>query len=698
MRELKSLLNPKSIAVIGASREKDKLGRMLLDNILHSGFSGNVFPVNPKAEKIGKLKSFKTVMEIETEVDLAVIAIPAKFVLEVVKQCAQKGVSSIIVITAGFSETGKSGLENEYKIKKVCEENDINLLGPNCLGIISPHNNLNATFGKSKVEKGDIAFLSQSGALGTSALDWAEQMGLGFAYFISLGNKASLNENTFLEFLNKDKKVKIIALYLEDFDNGRKFLELASKIEKPIVVLKPGKTKEAQKALGSHTGSLAQDHLIVSAALSQAGCIEVSTIEELFNFMAAFSWSNGSLQGNNIAVITNAGGPGVVTTDKIELTGLNLAELENKTIKNLGLTLPAASNLENPVDVLGDALADRYKSAIETVSQDENVNGMIVILTPQVMTEFEKTAKVIVSQKKKSDKPIVATFMGGAEVEQARKLLSNSQVPNFSFPGDAVNSLSYMWQFSKPRKVVAIKPYKQKTDEDALKNGVLDIIKAEKLLKKYDIRTLKSAYPKDVAHARRILNKIGGPVVLKIIHPKLLHKTDMSAVKLNVKTPESIEKSYRDLVTQAEKLGLDGYKIQVQPFMRDKLEVILGVKRSDDSKVLINGKEVVRKKGFGHSVIFGGGGIYAEVYRDISIGLIPLSEEYIDKMLGETKIFQILSGARGKKYDVKAVKKILLNLSKLIMDYPEISELDMNPVFVKQKDAWVADVKVIVKS
>lgn len=705
MSNLESLLQPKSIAVIGASRDKGKLGRLVLDNIINHGFKGKVYPVNPKSARIGKLKCYKSVRDIPGRLDLALIAIPSKFVYSVVKECCDKKVGSIAVISSGFSEIGQEGLKEELKIKGLAGSCGINFLGPNCLGIISTNVKLNATFAKNKVSKGNIAFLSQSGALGTAALDWAEESGVGFSHFISLGNKASLSENAFLKYLSEDREIDAIVLYLEDFSDGKNFIKIASKIKKPIIVLKPGKSEAAQIALGSHTGSLAQDDLIVSKALKQAQVLRVETIEELFNVMKLFSYKK-KLEGNKIAIVTNAGGPGVITTDAVELTGLKLAQLANKSQQYLALKLPGAANFRNPIDVLGDALADRYEVALKTAISDRGVDGVIVILTPQVMTEIEKTAEVIYKASRRTDKFIVSVFIGGKEVKKGAEILARRNMPFVSYPDDAVKALAYIVKSKTPKKEgKTIQSIGSKQKKNVLKvskliqnkHGALDTQVSEKIIKIYKIPVLESYFPQDIAAARKFVKKLKFPVVMKLIHPDLLHKTDLNAVKLNITGDNELRIAFGDLVKQAGKLRLEGYKVQMQHFVKGALELIIGVKCDQDQYVDIGGRKVVRKRGFGHSIMFGMGGIYTEIYKDVSLRIAPLTMRDINELINETKVSRILKGARGIKYNMKKVREILAKLSQLVVDFPQIAELDINPLFAKGDDVWVVDVKMILE-
>ncbi len=702
MIKLDSLVDPKSIAIIGASREKGKLGRVVLDNLVNSGYKGKVYPVNPKAKKIRSLRCYASVNDIRGEIDLVVIAIPSKFIYQVAQDICKKKAKSVVIISSGFSEIGQDGFEEEYRIANLFKKNGIHLLGPNCLGIISTHSSLNATFAKNKVTKGGIAFLSQSGALGTSGLDWAEESKVGFSHFISIGNKADLTENDFLELFLKDKNVNSIVFYLEDFADGSKFIDICSKANKPILVLKPGKSEAAQKALGSHTGSLAQDDLIVSAALKQARVLRVNSIKELFDVMKLLD-SEKELKGNNLAIVTNAGGPGVLTTDAIELTNLRLADLTNRIQQKLALKLPAASNVKNPVDVLGDAMADRYNTALNSVVQDEKVDAVIVILTPQTMTQIEETAKVIVDTARKSKKFVIPAFLGGKESKTGIVYFDKYDVPYFKYPEEAAKTLAYMYESqqlrSKSRKINGLNldgKVQQVSKIISKQEEGVDTQTALKILKKYKIPVLSSSFPQDIAAARKFVKKVDFPIVMKLVHPGLLHKTDVNAVRLNIDNFTMMENEFLDLKKLAKKLKLKNSRIQLQPFIKGALELIIGVKENKDQYGEINGRQILRKKGFGHTILFGMGGIYTEIYKDFSLRIAPLYVTDINEMIEETKVSKILKGARGKKYNIRKIKEVLASLSQLVTDHPQISELDINPLLAKGDRVWVVDVKMLV--
>lgn len=705
MDNARELLEPKSIAIVGASRDKKKLGRIILDNIIEGGFEGELYPVNLKSDKVANLKAYKKVSDIDDVVDLAIIAVPAAYVLEVVENITQNdSARSIVIISAGFSEIGEAGLELEYKIKTLLSQSDISLLGPNCLGFINTDLKLNATFAESDMKKGSIAFVSQSGALGTAALDTARSLNLGFAFFVSLGNKCDISENELISYFNSNDRVKLISLYLEDFANGKEFMEVASKSTKPIIILKPGKSTEAQEALGSHTGSLAQSDEIIQAALEQSNVVRADSIEELFHIMNLFS-TDQKMDGKRVAIVTNAGGPGVITTDAVSMKGLELVEFSINTQKALKESLPKASNIKNPIDVLGDAKADRFKITLDILERDTKTDAILVLLTPQIMTEVEKTAEIIVQVAENSQKMIIASFIGGDLVDKGKKILEKGNVPVFNYPTDAVETIGNIYAYKNSQSIknkkeiqLGISDSNNSKVRKILNNskGALEGNLSEKILKEYGIPLVPSHFAVDIADCRRVADKYSYPVVLKLIHPEMLHKTEENAVILNIKDETELEKSYHKLTSIAEKHKLEEAKIQVQPFIDGALEVIVGIKKDADQYCEIDGEKIIRKEGFGHTLLFGHGGIYAEVYKDFSLKVLPLKEGDATSLIKETNIGQIIEGYRGIKYNMLKLKDIIYRLDKLVSNFSQIEELDINPLFLKDDKVWVADVKIIL--
>ncbi|HDZ86259.1 MAG TPA: CoA-binding protein, partial [Actinobacteria bacterium] len=447
---LNRLLEPKSIAVIGAAREEGKVGHVILDNLIEAGFKGDIYPINPKADEIHGLKTYPSVSAVKGDIDLVIIVTPAKTVETLIEEGGKKGVKNIVVISAGFKEIGIEGARLERQIVKTAKKHGIRLLGPNCLGVINAHIGLNASFTRVGPLKGNIAFISQSGALQTAVLDMSQELGLGFSKFISLGNKADLDEVDFIQALAADKKTSVICLYLEGVSDGSKFLRVASKIalKKPIIALKAGRTAAGAKAVSSHTGTLAGSEKAYIAAFAQSGVINAASLEQLFSFAKVLS-KQRTPKGNKLGIVTNAGGPAILASDFAAKAVLRIESLSGSTINNLAKFLPSAANLYNPVDLLGDAKADRYEKALKIVFSDENVDSVLVILTPQAMTEIDKTAQIVAKAAKNSKKPIVCAFMGGPEIKKAQDILQLNHIPNFIYPEEAVKAIGSLVTYSK---------------------------------------------------------------------------------------------------------------------------------------------------------------------------------------------------------------------------------------------------------
>jgi acetyltransferase len=676
------MFNPKSVAVIGATPKEGKVGNILLKNL--KDFNGNVYAVNPKYGEILGFECYPSVEKIPDEVDLAIIAVPARFVPEVLENCGKKGIRNAVVISAGFKEAGNYALENE--LIEVCRRYGINLAGPNCLGIINTHNNLNATFSKVMPPKGKIAFLSQSGAFILAVIDWARANNVGFSKIVSLGNKAILDEADFMEYLAKDDDTDVIMLYLEGVKDGRRFMRVARKVSKikPIVAVKSGRTEAGARAASSHTGSLAGSFEACRAAFKQSGVIEAESIEDLFDFSLILS-SVKSVEGG-IAIITNSGGPGVIASDAVEEFGLELAKFEIETIEKLKSVLPPIANLYNPVDVLGDANADRFGKALEIVSDDPNVGAIVAILTPTAQIDFEKATDYVISAKK----PIVTCFMGGESVEKAVERLKKNNIVNFLDPVRAVKSLrSAKWY----GLIKAMKEVDEKIKLDVDVDKARSIIKGIKtkvvgadgfeILRAYGIPVPPYGIAKTAEEALEIADGIGYPVAMKIVSPDVIHKTDVGCVKLDVRREDVISAFY-ELVKRGEDfLKADVEGVLVQKMMPKGKETIIGMKRDPQ---------------FGSLLMFGLGGIYVEVFRDVSFRIAPISKKDAFDMIKEVKAYRLLRGVRGEKpSDINSLVDVLLRISKLSMDFEEIVEMDLNPVFVYESGCCVVDVKMVLR-
>lgn len=687
-KNLDVLFNPKSVAVIGASNEKNKVGNDILVNLIKS-FSGKIFPVNPNDTEIEGLKAFKSIIEIEEIVDLAIIVIPAKFVLEVLKQCGQKGCKNVVIISAGFKEVGEAGKVMEDQLVAVANEYNINLLGPNCLGYISTLLPINASFSEPFDLKGNIAFISQSGALGTAILDKAFAQKLGIGFFVSVGNKAGIDEIDLMKYFAADDRIKVIIMYLEEIKDGKLFMAEASKIstKKPIIVLKAGKTEAGQKAVSSHTGSLAGSAQAYDTAFAQCGIIEAKGPYDFFNLAKGFSLQPLP-QGNRIGIITNAGGPGILLTDLLPENNLKVAKLSDLTKKELKEKLPAAASNHNPVDILGDAKADRYGLAARSVLNDSNVDAVIVLLTPQKMTEVGETAKVIGEIAKVYSKPVFLSFLGENKIVPAYSIFNQYSLPYFDSLSGTTETLSHMLNYknNQNKSKGLAKPEIIKDQNNKFKEKI-----SKKVLTEQDCRDLllplkfplhKAIFAQTEKEILAGAKKVGYPVALKVVSPDIIHKSDVGGVKIGMKNPKELKQGFLEMKKNLNKnikgAKIDGYLVGE---MVSGLEIIVGCK--NDSQ-------------FGPLVMVGAGGIYTEIFKDVAFRIAPFSLADAKKMISELKIYQLFTGARGKApLDVNAVAELLVKLGNFCTQFPEIKEVDFNPVMVKTKGCTVVDLRFL---
>jgi len=699
---MKYLFKPRSVAVIGASREPGKVGHAILKNIVEGGYKGKVYPINPNADKILGLSVYKTVSDVPEDIDLAIVVVPAQAVLDVMEECGKKGVKYAVVISAGFKEVGGEGIEREKKLIEIAKKYGIRVVGPNCLGIMDLHTPLNATFALMPRTRGGIAFVSQSGALLSAILDWAPKVGIGFSKIVSLGNKADLNEVDFLAHLGEDPETKVILLYLESIVDGRRFVEIGSTVtrKKPVILLKGGVTEAGAKAALSHTGAMAGGVTALKAALRKAGIIQVTTLSELFDMAIAFN-SQPIPMGNRIGVVTNAGGGGVIASDLLVSKGLRLAELSKQTIDYLRSTLPPVASIYNPVDVIGDAKADRYRTAIEALLRDQNVDGLLVILTPQAVTEPEETAKVIIQLSREySSKPLLAIFIGGEKVEKATKMLIENNIPVYEMPERAVVAMLGLTSYREFREYVT-KVAEHMKIFDVDKERVLEIIEearkqGRKVLLEHEAKEVVKSYGISVAPTKLAINedeaieiarRFGYPVVLKIASPDITHKSDVGGVIMNLKSDEEVAEAFRTIISNVRRYATTAsvYGIVVQKMVPKGREVIVGATKDTT---------------FGHIIMFGLGGIYTELFKDVSFRLTPLTLYEAREMVAETKAYMLLRGFRGEPpADINSIINVLLRVSKLVTDIPQIAEMDINPLFVYEEGVGAAavDVKIVVE-
>jgi len=697
---LDPLFKPSSIAVIGASRTPGKVGHEVLRNIVNSGFKGRIYPINPNASEILGLECYPSVLDVDGNIDLCVVAVPAEIVPRIIGGIGEKKVKILIILSSGFKESGVEGAKREDAVMNVCRKHKIRVLGPNCLGIIDMYTPLNASFAPTLPRKGNITFISQSGALGTALLDWAIEEGIGFNKVVSLGNKADIDETELIQELMDDDSTKVIILYLEGVENGRQFVRVAREVtqKKPLIILKSGITSAGARAVSSHTGTLAGSDLAYTVAFEYAGVIRVTTTEELFNLAEAFS-TQPIPQGPNVAIITNAGGPGILATDACEKFGLKIAPMTASIVEKLRQKLPSAASFFNPIDLLGDATAERYRFAIDTVLQSEDVHNALIILTPQAMTNPRETAETIIELKRKfPEKPVVTSFLGGKRVEVAIETLEGGKTPNYAFPEKAVQALSSLYRykeykFSPPQRDIVqfevnrerVKILLKKVADDG--RATLKAFEAMEIVNTYGISTPPLQFAATAEEAVTKAEQMGYPVVLKIESPQILHKTDIGGVKLDVASSDEVRTSFYELVGRAH--------------IFNPRATILGV---NVQKMIPSGREMIigmnRDLTFGPMLMFGLGGIYVNFLRDVSFRLSPLSKESAWEMIEETKAYTLLRGIRGEpSSDIDSVVDVMLRVSQLVTDFTQINEMDINPLFVYEKGrgCLALDVKMTIK-
>jgi acetyl coenzyme A synthetase (ADP forming)-like protein len=727
---LEALFAPKSVAVIGASTKPDSLGRAVFKNILFHGYTGVVYPVNPKAKSILGVKAYPSVLDIPDEIDLAVIIVPALAVANVLEECGRKGVRAAIVISAGFKEIGEEGAQRERELQQIAQRYGIALLGPNCLGIINtdPTVSLNATFAPGMPRQGNIAFISQSGALGVAALEYAQRQKIGLSKFISIGNKADLHENHLLDYLKDDPLSDVILLYVEDLEDPQGFHRLATEITSerpkkiPILAIKSGRTLEGAKAATSHTGALAGSDEVYDSIFMQSGVLRVETIEELFDYAIAFAQqplphltrslsASGEGQGEvKIAIVTNAGGAGILATDAAVRHGVQLAEFTEETVRKLRELLPPTVNVANPVDMTGEPNEQRYETVVRTVLEDPNVAGVVVIAAPHILMSLENIARHIVRAvhltrslsasgegQGEVQKPVLACLMAVTDARPAIEILEEANIPHYSFPERAARALAAMARYRewvhRPRTEYRVFTDVQieqarETIARAKRQGRSLLLEPEAhdVLKAYGFPVLQYRFAKSEDEALQAAREIGYPVVLKIVSPDITHKVDVGGVKLDIHSDAELRENYRQMLADVQKAKPDAriFGIFVQEFIKGGKETILGLKRDPL---------------FGPLLMFGLGGIYVEALRDVTFRIAPIRELGVTRMIRQIRGFKILEGFRGEPpSDIDAIAECLARLSQLATQLEEIVELDINPlvVFERGRGARVVDARIVV--
>jgi len=701
-KDIESILSPKSIAVVGATNRPGSVGNAVFLNALNAGYQGILYPVNPRAAYIHSVKAYPRLEEIPDEIDMAVIVVPAEVVPSIVEEAARKKVKALIVISAGFKEVGGRGVELESHLKELVNKHGICMVGPNCIGVINTNEKarMNVSFTTKMPKPGNIAFISQSGALCSAVLGFAEARNIGFSKTICFGNKADVNEIDILKYLKGDPDTDVIIMYLEDISDGREFIEIAREIaweaKKPMLAIKSGRSSEGSRAAASHTGSLAGSDLAYDAIFFQSGIQRVEVINELFDYAVAYS--NQPLpKGNRIAIVTNAGGPGIIAADAAIRHGLSLAPLSENTQQKLKEHLPETASVQNPVDVIGDATHERYEAAIRHILMDDEVHGAIVILTPQAMTDVIETAQIVPRVAERIDKPVLCSFMGVMDVSEGIRYLEKHGIPNYAFPEDAVRTMASMVRFGKilryERKQIRELPVDREAAAKIIKDKLGD--KDRYFMPEYEANAILNCYgfpllpgrliqePSQIAH---VAEKIGLPVAMKISSPDIIHKFEAGGVQLKIKTIEDEKRSFEEIIENAKMFNpeADIQGVHMEKMARGGEEVILGAFRDPQ---------------FGPICMFGLGGEFVEAMKDVTFRLAPMWEISAEIMISSIKAYTILKGIRGvPPSDIKAIKECIMRLSQLVSDHPEIAELDINPLIVypEGQGCVVADSRILL--
>jgi acetyltransferase len=695
---LEAIFAPHSVAIVGASPDPTKLGHRVLKNVVENGYPGRIYPIHPTAASVLDLPAYPSVIAVPEPIDLAVIVVPPQAVLDVVESCGRKGVQGLVVITAGFKEVGGPGKDLERRLVALVRRYGMRMIGPNCLGIIDTTTPLNASFAALMPNPGQIAFMSQSGALCTAILDWSKSEGIGFSRFVSLGNKADVDEVTLLQAWGNDPQNRVILAYLEGITDGPAFIRTAREITKhtPVIAIKSGTTPAGTRAIASHTGSLAGSEQAYEAAFNQSGILRARSMEELFDFALVFAYQP-LIAGDRLAIVTNAGGPGIIATDAAERNGLQLARFEPATIAHLQRALPPTANVFNPIDVIGDARADRYRVALAAALADPNVDAVLVLFTPQAGSEPEETARVIAELAAGQPKPVVASYMGAASIGPALHVLNAHHIPNYAFPERAVAALHAMvrqhtWCSRPPGDYVRFEVDTERVRKvfaDVRAAGRLELgeIEAREVIEAYGMRLPQSHLARSPDEAAHLAATIGFPVVMKISSPDILHKSDIGGVKVGIADGDAARDAYELIEYRARKYRADAtiWGVLVQEQVRKGREVLVGVSRDPQ---------------FGPLIAFGLGGIYVEVLQDVAFRLAPISRQEAAEQVRAIRTAALLRGVRGEPpADIAAAEEVLLRVSQLVTDFPEIVEMDINPLVIHDQGqgATVLDARIILQ-
>lgn len=683
---LENIFHPESVAVIGASREEGRIGYEVLSN-LREYFPEKKFPVNPNADRIEGMNCFDSIRDVPEEVDLAVVVVPAKMVRRVLAECFEAGVSDVVVISAGFKEVGEEGRKLEEEITELAKREEVNLVGPNSLGVISTESGLNASFADQMALEGNVSFMSQSGAFCTAVLDWANEVGLGFNGFVSLGNKAVIDEVDLMKAWDEDQNTEVILGYLEGVTNGREFIRVARDVTQrtPVVVVKSGSSEEGSRAVSSHTGTMAGSDVAYEAALDQAGVIRAGNVEEVFDFATILSRQE-AVEGNKVGIMTNSGGPGVMATDALEEYGMELAELSEKTLEGLDEILSPLADRQNPVDMTGDADEEDYREALNLVMEDPAVDCLVAISAPAAIVSYKKLAGIIADAREEYEKPVASCLMGAGLEDEAREKLEKAGVVNFFDPARAVRSLSALFRYGKIKKREQKEPEKLGVDysgaEKLLKragNSDTENLGLESIgiLEKYGVPVAETRLVTSIEEAEGSLDGLKGPLVAKVASGEISHKSDVGGVEAGISL-EEVPSAYSEMVEKFSR--------------REGVSNLRGVRFQE----MVEGQEVIvgfdRDPQFGPLLMFGLGGIYVEVLEDVSFRVAPVSRREALQMIKSVKSFPILAGARGfPEVDVKKLAEVIRRISQLAVDFPRIKEMDVNPLICSGSELKAVD-------
>jgi acetyltransferase len=697
---LDSLFLPKSVAVIGASERAGSVGRSVLWNLLSSPFGGTVFPVNSKRSNVLGIKAYPNVRELPDKVDLVVITTPADTVPGLVAESVDVGIPAGIVISAGFKEHGEHGKDLERQISEIIR-GKMRLIGPNCLGVMNPIRGLNATFAHTVARPGNVAFISQSGALCTAVLDWSLRENVGFSAFVSIGSMLDVNWGDLVDYFGSDPRTHSIVIYMESIGDARAFLSAAREVSltKPVIVIKAGRTAAAAKAAASHTGALTGSDEVLDAAFRRTGVLRVNSIADIF-FMSDVLAKQPRPRGKRLCILTNAGGPGVLATDALVAGGGELADLSAETMEAFDEILPAQWSHNNPVDILGDAEPERYAKSLEIAAKDPSIDGMLVVLTPQEMTNPTQIAEKLKPYAKGLGKPVLASWMGGNEVAAGEQILNQAGIPTFQFPDSAVRAFNYMWRYSYNLKGIYETPSMPQNADAAVQRGkaeqlirqarsegrtILTEFESKQLLKAYDIPTVETRIAVTEQEALQAAEQMGYPIVLKLYSLTITHKTDVGGVQLNLRDAAAVKTAFQNIKQAVtEKVGAQHFQgVTVQPMVKlEGYELIIG--SSLDSQ-------------FGPVILFGTGGQLVEVFKDRALALPPLNSTLALRMMEQTNIFRALKGVRGRKpVDLAALENLLVRFSELVVEQPWIKEIDINPLLASADRLLALDARVVV--